>query len=59
MSSLRGRFEQTETAKLWLSYRIEFDSYSNYYWTESEYKSDVDSLNAAWKMFQELNNENN
>lgn len=57
MSSLRERFEQTEVAKLWLSYRIEFDSDSNYYWTESEYRFDVNSLNGAWFMFQELNYE--
>lgn len=53
--SLRDKFEKTETAKIWLSYRVDFDEISQSYYTDGEYKSDVDCLNGAWWMFQELN----
>lgn len=55
IDELRKGFEETETAKMFLSWTIDYDEENGYYYTSSEYKRDVDSLNAAFQMFRELN----
>ena len=55
IEELRAEFEETEVFNLFYSWHFDFDISNNFYYTYSDYKSDVDSLNSAWMMFQELN----
>ena len=54
MDKVRAQFEQSETAKKYLSSHIHFDDIRNGYYTDLESQTDADALNAAWSAWQEL-----
>lgn len=54
IEELRSEFEKTEVFSLFYSWHFDFDVANNFYYNYSGRGSDVDNLNSAWMMFQEL-----